>query len=78
MVYRGCVKNGKIELEGEVRLPDGTPVEVTVGETSVTTQDDHEGPTLYERLKPFISSAKNLPSDASINVDHYLYGLPKR
>ena len=35
-------------------------------------------PTLYERLKPFIGKAKGLPPDASINHDHYLYGLPKR
>jgi hypothetical protein len=35
-------------------------------------------PTLYEGLKPFIGVAKGLPADASINVDHYLYGTRKR
>jgi hypothetical protein len=34
--------------------------------------------SLYDRLKPLIGAAKDLPPDASINVDHYLYGHPKK
>ncbi len=34
--------------------------------------------SLAERLAPFIGKAKGLPPDASVNIDHYLYGLPKR
>ena len=36
------------------------------------------GRSLYDRLKPLVGAAKDLPPDASINVDHYLYGHPKR
>jgi len=34
--------------------------------------------SLYERLKPVIGMAKGLPPDAAQNVDHYLYGHPKK
>jgi hypothetical protein len=79
MVYRGHVRNGKVELDGDVRLPDGQPVDVSlVPEVVPEPHDDGEGPTLYERLKPIIGAAKGLPPDASRNVDHYLYGQPRR
>lgn len=78
MVYRGWVKNGKIEFDDTVRLPEGTAVEVTVTDTPAASEGDDTGPTLYERLKDFIGSVDDLPPDASINVDHYLYGHPKR
>jgi len=35
------------------------------------------GQSLYERLRPVIGAAKCLPPDASVNVDHYLYGHPR-
>jgi hypothetical protein len=35
-------------------------------------------PSLYERLKPFVGVAKGLPPDASVNLDHYVYGVPKQ
>ena len=78
MVYRGHIKNGRIELDEQVRLPEGAPVEVSVAGQQAASVTDDLGPTLYERLKPVIGIAKGLPPDASINVDHYLYGQPKR
>ena len=44
---------------------------------------DHPEPrksrvSLYDRLNPLIGAAKDLPPDASVNVDHYLYGHPKK
>ncbi|MFN0011035.1 MAG: hypothetical protein ACKVS8_05250 [Phycisphaerales bacterium] len=33
--------------------------------------------TLYERYKPIVGSVRGLPSDLSVNHDHYLYGTPK-
>ena len=37
-------------------------------------------PGLYERLKPTIDAAAklDLPTDGALNVDHYLYGHPKK
>ena len=78
MVYRGHIRDGRIELDEQVRLPEGAPVEVSLAPQPLAVQEDELGPTLYERLKPVIGIAKGLPPDASINVDHYLYGLPKR
>jgi len=78
VVYRGHIRDGRIELDEQVRLPEGAPVEVSITPQSPAVGEDELGPTLYERLKPVIGIAKGLPPDASINVDHYLYGHPKR
>ena len=78
MVYRGHIRDGRIELDEQVRLPEGAPVEVSVTPQPPAVNGDELGPTLYERLKPVIGIAKGLPPDASINVGHYLYGHPKR
>lgn len=79
MVYRGHVRNGKIELDRPTTLPEGAAVEIILPLAAEGGSGEAEaGPTLYERLKPFIGSAQGLPPDASINVDHYLYGHPKQ
>jgi len=72
------MKDGVVVLDEDVNLPDGT--EVNVAPVEVPTEDRavHEGPSLYERLKPVIGSAKGLPPDASKNVDEYLYGNDKQ
>lgn len=75
MIYRGRVENGTVVLDEGIRLPDGT--EVTI-EPVEPAQEHQDGRTLYQRLEPFVGSAKGLPPDASKNVDHYLYGHPKK
>lgn len=76
MVYRGHVHNGSIVLDDNVPLPEGASVDVMVREDA--TNRTAGGPTLYESLKEFIGVVDDLPPDASINVDHYLYGHPKQ
>ena len=78
MTYRGVVKDGVVVLEGDVKLPDGAKVDVSLPALQDPVSGDENGPTLYDRLKPVIGKAKGLPADASRNVDHYLYGHPKR
>jgi hypothetical protein len=39
---------------------------------------DDEIPSLLERLKEFVGTIQNLPPDASINLDYYLYGAPRK
>ena len=78
MVYRGHIRDGRIELDEQVRLPEGAPVEVSLAEQQAASGNDELGPTLYERLKPVIGSAKGLPPDLARNHDHYLHGGPKR
>lgn len=80
MVYRGHVKDGVVVLDDPCDFPDGAEVEVQpVVHAKPPPEGDRENiPSLYERLKPIIGAAKGLPPDASINVDHYLYGHPKK
>lgn len=77
MTYPGRIQNGMVVFDDSVSLPDGTPVMVNVRET-VGEQSPKEIPTLFERLEPFIGQVHGLPADASANLDHYLYGVPKQ
>ena len=80
MTYKGRVRNGVVVLSGRASLPDGTSVTVRTSSARVAARKKRQAriPTLYERLKPFIGISDDLPADASLNVDHYLYGAPKR
>jgi len=77
MVYRGHVKDGVVVLDGWVKLPEGAEVKVHLLTEAPGEAADEEIPTLYERLEPFVGKAPGLPPDASVNLDHYLYGVPK-
>ncbi len=64
-------------------LPEGARVRLRIeeengAEDSATKPADGELPTLLERMKDFVGTVHNLPPDASVNLDHYLYGTPKR
>jgi hypothetical protein len=79
MTYRGHVTNGVVVLDDAVTLPEGLNVKVEPLETPATPPAEEDDiPTLFERLKPFVGKLEGLPPDASVNLDHYLYGLPKR
>ena len=85
MTVRGKVKNGKVLLDDPKLIPDGTEVEVRPARKkrpAVRRTKPNKGKarprSLAERLAPFIGKAKGLPPDLSVNLDHYLYGLPKR
>jgi hypothetical protein len=78
MTYRGHVENGMIRLEQSPLLPEGAEVEVRLLVDSPPHEGDEGIPSLYDRLKDLVGKAEGLPPDASVNHDHYLYGLPKR
>ncbi len=80
MTYRGHIEKGKVILDSPARLPDGTEVSITpIRRRKATTRSKRKKmPTLYERLKKFAGKAEGLPPDASTNLDHHLYGLPRR
>ena len=67
MVYKGTVRNGKVELEEDVALPDGAAVriELVAG-----------GPDPVDGL-PDDAVSTGIP-DLSVNHDHYAHGSPKR
>ncbi len=86
-MVRGKVKNGKVLLDDPKALPDGTEVEVRpVRKSRVPAKPAKAAPkrkkslprSLAERYAAFIGKAKGLPPDMSINLDHYLYGVPKQ
>ncbi len=78
MTYRGHVKNGVIVFDAASSpLPEGSAVDIFPIPSETADNQSEEIPTLYERLKPFIGKLEGLPPDASINHDHYLYGVPK-
>ncbi len=37
-----------------------------------------ESPSMHDRLQDLIGQAQDLPPDASPQIDHHLYGTPKR
>lgn len=76
--YKGHVSNGVIVLDSPAALPDGVAVRVRPVGRRAKRKAAKLPPTLYERLKPIIGKAKGLPRDAALNVDHCLYGLPKK
>lgn len=79
MICKGHVENGVIVLDEPADLPEGSEVEVLPVQQQEGEEEAEERiPTLNERLKNVIGQANGLPPDASINLDHYLYGLPKR
>ncbi len=80
MTIEAHIENGQVVLPSPLPLPDGT--RVTVAALPASRQGKQSGeepaPTLHDRMKSVIGIAEGLPSDASINVDHYLYGHPKQ
>ena len=64
-------------------LAEGARVHLRVEEQAASDQSATEIPqdelrTLLEELKDFVGTVENLPADYSVNLDHYLYGTPKR
>jgi len=80
-VYRGRFKNGFVELDDGVVIPEGTKVIVRLvanEEPAAPNPESQPPKTLYERMKHVIGSIHDLPPDAAINHDYYLYGTPKQ
>jgi len=80
MTFEAHVINGQIVPDRPIVLPEGAAVQIEV--LAIDSQKapaaTEQIPTIYERLKTVVGAAKGLPADASTNVDHYLYGRPKK
>jgi hypothetical protein len=84
MTIRGRIKNGKVVLDDPKALAEGTEVEVrplkqpkAAGKRR-SSKSTTRPRSLAARLANVIGKATGLPSDASVNHDHYLYGMPKQ
>jgi hypothetical protein len=79
MTLHGHVENGAIVFDSPLALPEGVAVEVHVisVDASRETPASSEMPSLLDRMKDFVGTFEGLPSDASVNLDHYFYGSPK-
>jgi hypothetical protein len=79
MTYRGHVRNGTVVLDTPSALPEGAKVEVAVVKDAEPARD---AKPLWMRIVEIGASVpredwREIPTDASINLDHYLYGTPK-
>jgi hypothetical protein len=72
----GKVVDGVIVLDEPGVLEEGTTVRVTPEDPDVRPMKARS--RLGERLLKFAGTLEGLPPDMSKNLDHYLYGVPKR
>lgn len=78
-MIRGCVKNGVVVLDDPNSLPEGTTVSVRpIKSAPRVSIAKKRRPTVRKGLMQLAGKATDLPSDAAGNVDHYLYGHPKK
>ena len=81
MVLRGHIENGVVVFNEPVPLPNGTPVNVEPAKPEVEGDDPSSTKGVGYFLRHYqsvIGSVEDLPEDAAQNVDHYLYGHPKK
>ncbi|HNR33137.1 MAG TPA: hypothetical protein PKI11_19765 [Candidatus Hydrogenedentes bacterium] len=78
MTCRGHVKDGVVVLDEPALMPDGALVEIRVVDADIETDEDNDVAALQRDLLEFAGKFTGLPEDAARNVDHYLYGHPKR
>jgi hypothetical protein len=71
MVYRGCVQNGLVVLDGDVRLVEGASVMVEIPDAPPPCIPDDPVYRLGEL------AVRTGIADLAVNIDHYLYGHPK-
>ena len=74
MSFIGHVQNGVVVFDTPSPLPDGTAVRVE----ALQPLPEAATRSFLDRLGDIVGKAEGLPADASQNVDHYLYGHPKK
>ena len=81
MTLEGHIENGVVVFTEPISLPNGTLVRVEVVITA-TPAKEHEATEqsghFLNHYKNVIGTVDDLPADAALSHDHYLYGLPKK
>jgi hypothetical protein len=80
MSIRGRVRNGVVVLDQGQNLPEGSEVAVQLIDKKQRAGSRRSSPSKGSRkgLLKHAGKVKNLPADAARNLDHYLYGHPKK
>ena len=85
MVYdiEAVFDNGVFRPIEPLALPEGAQVHLRIEQRQLASQAtnqtfDGKIPSLLERLSGVVGTVDDLPEDSSTNLDHYLYGTPKR
>jgi len=74
MTYRGHIENGVVVMDEDCPIPEGVRVKVELEDNEVS----HPHEALSEGLLRLAGTIKDMPADMSQNLDHYLYGSPKK
>ncbi len=76
MAITATIQDGQVVCDSPVALPNGTVVTLV----PLPALPSEPGRTLAERLPSLVNSTEELeyPEDSSSQIDHYLYGTPKR
>jgi hypothetical protein len=84
MVYQGHVIGGVIVLDEPVQLAEGTAVQIVLTDQGPRIKSN-QGPvrSIEEEICAIAAGVPQdewaqLPADLSDQLDHYLYGTPKR
>jgi len=91
MVYRGHVRNGKVELDGAADLTEWAAVGLNIVPPAAKAGDGERSPGESPGERPSIedeldriwddvpeSEWHKLPADLTAQLDHHIYGTPKR
>ena len=74
-MLEGHIENGKVVLDEPLTIPEGTNVRIeAVAQNGV----QQKGQSLLDVLGSLVGSVTDMPKDGARQVDHYLYGTPKR
>jgi hypothetical protein len=76
MTVSGRVRNGVIVVDEPNVLPEGAAVQILLlpADSMVALPPS----SLFDRLAPVVGAIEDVPEDASVNLDHYLYGHLKK
>jgi hypothetical protein len=72
VTYFGKVQGGTVIFEGDQKPREGSSVRVE------TVEETNDNRPIGQKLLDLAGIIKEGPADGSINVDHYLYGHPKK
>ena len=76
MTLLGYIRNGRIELDQPLSLPEGAKVQIEI--LDGVNQDETSGQTLGEKLLKYAGRITDAPSDLAEQHDHYLHGTAKK